>query len=170
MGMTDLAYDPDSTLARLGLTLPTPAKPVAAYIPCKRTGNLLYVSGQLPSRDGQLLATGPVPSAVSLEKAQECARQCVLNALAIARQELGTLKLVREVVRVGVFVCSDPGFADQPKVANGASELLQQIFGERGRHARAAVGNVALPLNAPVEVEVLFEVDEPGRPRPRANT
>lgn len=150
--------DTESRLAELGLQLPTPPKPVAAYIPCRRTGNLLFVSGQIPMWGGNLMAGGPVPSKVSVEKAQECARQCVLNGLAAAKMELGSLEKIKQVVRVGVFVCSDAGFTEQPKVANGASELLVAIFGEAGRHARAAVGSVALPLGAPVEVEFLFEV------------
>jgi enamine deaminase RidA (YjgF/YER057c/UK114 family) len=148
----------DDTLKRLGITLPTPAKPVAAYVPCVRAAGLLFVSGQIPLRDGAMLARGPVPSAVTIEQALECARQCTLNGLAAARAELGTLDAIRRVVRVGVWVCSDAGFTDQPKVANGASELLVAIFGEPGRHARAAVGSIALPLGAPVEVEFLFEI------------
>lgn len=150
--------DTESRLTELGLTLPTPPKPVAAYIPCRKAGNLLFVSGQIPLWGGELMARGAVPAQVSIERAQECARQCVLNGLAAAKAELGTLEKVKQVVRVGVFVCSEPGFTDQPKVANGASELLVSIFGEAGRHARAAVGSVALPLGAPVEVEFVFEV------------
>jgi enamine deaminase RidA (YjgF/YER057c/UK114 family) len=148
----------DARLAELGLKLPEAPKPVAAYIPSRRVGNLLFVSGQIPMRDGQLIARGSVPGQVSLERAQECARQCVLNGLAVVRAAAGTLDAVRQVVRVGVFVCSEAGFADQPKVANGASELLVSVFGEAGRHARAAVGSIALPLGAPVEVEFLFEL------------
>ncbi len=157
--MSTQSFDPEAALARLGITLPAPTKPVAAYIPCRRSGDLLYVSGQLPSKDGQLMAKGSVPGQVSLEAAQACARQCVVNALAIVKGELGSLSRVRQVVRVGVFVCSEAGFTDQPKVANGASELLVEVFGEKGRHARAAVGNIALPLGAAVEVEVLVEVE-----------
>jgi len=149
------------TLRSLGLSLPTPPKPVASYIPSVRTGMLVFVSGQLPLKDGALLATGPVPSAVGLDQAKAAARQCVLNALAVLAAELdGNLDRVRRVVRVGVFVCSDAGFTDQPKVANGASDLLQEIFGERGRHARAAVGSIALPLGASVEVELCAEVSD----------
>lgn len=151
--------DPEARLTELGLKLPSPSKPVAAYIPCRRAGSLLFVSGQVPFRDGQLIAKGVVPGQVSIETAQECGRQCVLNGLAAAKAELGTLSSIRQVVRVGVFVCSEAGFFDQPKVANGASELLVQVFGDAGRHARAAVGSIALPLGAPVEVEFLFEVE-----------
>lgn len=146
-------------LRSLGITLATPAKPVAAYVPTVRTGSLLYVSGQVPFRDGALLATGTVPGAVSLERAQECARQCAINALSAAAAELGTIDRIRRVVRLGVWVASEPGFTAQPSVANGASELMLAVFGEQGRHARAAVGSIALPLGAPVEVEALFEVE-----------
>lgn len=152
-------HDPDAALAALGLTLPEPAKPVAAYIPTRRSGNLLYVSGQIPMRSGTLIATGAVPCVVSMETARECAVQCVLNGLAAAKAAVGSLAKIRQVVRVGVFVCSDAGFTQQPQVANAASELLVKVLGERGQHARAAVGSVALPLGAPVEIEFLFEVE-----------
>ncbi len=146
-------------LAQLGLAIPAPPKPVASYIPSVRTGNLLFISGQLPFRDGVLLATGKVPSAVAIERAQECSRQCVLNALAVASAECnGDLSKIVRIVRLGVFVACEDGFADQPKIANGASDLLQQIFGEAGRHARAAVGTNALPLNSCVEIEMLVEL------------
>jgi enamine deaminase RidA (YjgF/YER057c/UK114 family) len=132
---------------------------VAAYVPAVKAGNLVFVSGQVPMREGTLAATGPVPSAVSPAQAAEAARQCVLNALAVLSDVLGgDLDRVRRIVRVGVFVASDPGFDGQPQVANGASELLQQIFGDAGRHARAAVGSVALPLGATVELELVAEV------------
>ncbi len=157
--MPSPAIDPEARLAELGITLPTPYRPVAAYIPCRRAGNLLFIAGQVPLKDGQMIAKGAVPSEVSLEQALECARQCVLNGLAVAKAELGSLNKIKQVVRVGAFVCSDRGFYDQPKVANGASELLVAIFGEAGKHARAAVGSVALPLGAPVEVEFLVEVE-----------
>jgi enamine deaminase RidA (YjgF/YER057c/UK114 family) len=152
------AASPDARLAELGLQLPEPPKPVAAYIPVRRTGNLLFVSGQIPMADGKLLHQGRVPAEVSIEQAKACARQCVLNALAIVKGHTGSLDTVKQVVRVGVFVCCEPGFHAQPQVANGASELLQQVFGERGQHARAAVGSIDLPLGAPVEVEFIFEV------------
>ena len=140
------------SLDRLGLQLPPTPKPVASYIPAKKAGNLIYVSGQLPMREGKLMATGPVPSKVSLEDAQEAARQCVLNGVAAAM----SVGEVRGVVRVGVFVQSDDGFSEQPKVGNGASDLLLELFGDNGRHARAAVGTNALPLGASVEVEFIF--------------
>lgn len=146
-------------LAELGLELPSAPNPVAAYLPSVRTGDLLVISGQIPFDGGELLATGPVPSATSPESAAEAARQCILNGLAVAAAALdGDLDRVVRVVRVGAFVMSDPGFHGQPAVANGASELLVAIFGEPGRHARAAVGSVALPLGASVEVEMMLEV------------
>ena len=154
--------EPVDLKARLqaqGLTLPPAPKPIAVYIPAVRTGNYIFVSGQLPLKDGKLLATGPVPSKTSLEDAKTAARQCALNCLAIIDEQLGGdwSKFVR-VVRVGGFVNSDDSFTDQPKVANGASELLGQLFGEAGKHARAAVGVNTLPLGASVEVEMLVEV------------
>lgn len=153
----------EARLRGLGLTLPAPAKPVAAYVPTRRVTaggggpNLLYISGQIPLLEGRLIATGTVPAAVTLEQAQACARQCILNGLAAAKADLGSLDAIKQIVRIGVWVASDPGFTDQPKVANGASELLEQLFGEAGRHTRAAVGAIALPLGAPVEVEMLVE-------------
>jgi enamine deaminase RidA (YjgF/YER057c/UK114 family) len=133
-------------------------KPVAAYVPFSRVGNLVFVSGQLPMRDGNL-AKGVVPTQVSIEEGAAAARQAALNGLAVLADAAGGLDRIKRIVRVGVFVCSEAGFVDQPKVANGASELLQQVFGEAGRHARAAVGNIALPLGACVEVELLAEVE-----------
>jgi enamine deaminase RidA (YjgF/YER057c/UK114 family) len=146
-------------LKDLGLTLPPSPKAVAAYVPAVRTGDLIIVSGQLPIKDGQLTVTGPVPSSTSLQAAQTATRQCVLNALAAVDPLIDHdwSRLVR-VVRVGVFVASDPTFTEQHLVANGASELLFEIFGEAGRHARAAVGVPCLPLGASVEVEFIFEV------------
>lgn len=150
----------EDKLASLGLKLHSAPAPVAAYVPCVRTGNLVIVSGQLPLTAGQLIATGPVPSQVSVEQAREAAAQCVLNGLSILKAELGgDLSKLRRVLRVGVFVQSDDGFRDQPVVANGASELLEKLLGDAGKHARAAVGVNALPLNASVEVEFLFEVE-----------
>lgn len=149
---------PEQMLESLGLSLPEPAKPVAAYIPVRRTGNLLFVSGQIPMRDGALIAKGRVPSEVSMEMAQKCAVQCALNGLAAVRAAAGGLENVAQVVRLGVFVACDADFTQQPQVANAASELLVKVFGEAGRHARAAVGAPSLPLGAPVEIEFLVEV------------
>ncbi len=153
--------DVSERLADLGLTLPKAPKPVAAYVPSVRAGDLIFVSGQIPMADGRLQATGPVPSAVSIEAAQQAARVCCLNALAVLADALeGDLGRLERIVRLGVFVQSDPGFTDQPKVANGASELLVELFGDTGRHARAAVGSVALPLGATVEVEMIARCRE----------
>lgn len=150
--------DLESRLHDLGLTLPTAPKPVASYIPAVRTGSMVFVSGQVPLKDGAMLASGTVPGSVSIEQAQECARQCVLNGLAALKAEIGDLGKLRRVVRVGVFVACEHGFTDHPKVANGASDLLVKLLGDAGKHARAAVGSPSLPLGAPVEVEFLFEV------------
>lgn len=148
----------DRRLADLGLTWPVPPKPVGAYLPAVRSGNWLVVSGQLPFRNGELLATGRVPSGLTLEQAQAAAAQCALNALGIVRAELnGDWSRLVRVVRLGVFVASDDTFTEQAKVANGASELVAKLLGEAGRHARAAVGVNALPLGASVEVELLVE-------------
>lgn len=150
-----------SRLKQLGLDLPTPSKPVANYIPTVRVASgseLVFISGQVPLKEGKLLASGRVPSAVSIETAQACAKQCVLNALAALHGEIGSLERVKRVVRIGVFVACDDSFTEHPKVGNGASDLLVEIFGERGKHARAAVGVPCLPLGAPVEVEFLFEI------------
>ncbi len=151
--------NPEENLAKLGLALPAPGKPVAAYVPTVRTGSLVYVAGQLPFVEGKLPKTGRLGENVSIEEGQMFARQCVLNGLAVLKAEIGDLRKVKRVVRVGAFVACADTFADQPKVANGGSELLQQVFGEKGRHARAAVGTNALPLGAPVEIEFLFEVE-----------
>jgi len=153
-------FDPEARLLELGLTLPESAKPVAAYIPFRRTGNLLFIAGQIPMKSGTMIAKGSIPSVVSMEMANECARQCVLNGLANVKAAVGSLRNIRQAVRLGVFVASDAGFFDQPKVANAASELLVSILGERGQHARAAVGTNCLPLGAPIEIEFLFEVQD----------
>ncbi len=155
---TPSSSSPEAALSRLGIALPEAPRPVAAYVPTKRVGNLLYVSGQLPNKDGKAMALGCVPSQVSEEQAAACARQCIINALACVKAAVGSLDKVAQVVRVGVWVASDAGYTGQPKVANGASELLVEVFGEAGKHARAAVGSVALPLGVPVEVELLVEV------------
>jgi len=151
-------------LRELNLTLPKPPKPVASYIPARTVGadsglKLVFISGQVPLKDGALIAAGSVPGSVSMEQAQECARQCVLNGLAALESEIGDLAKLRRVIRVGVFVACEHGFVDHPKVANGASDLLVAILGDAGKHARAAVGSPSLPLGAPVEVEFLFEVE-----------
>lgn len=150
----------DARLQELGLSLPTPPNPVAAYVPAVLHQGLLYISGQLPMVDGQLSCTGHVGQDVSLEAAQAAARVCTLNALAIAKDVLGDLDRIARIVKVGGFVSSAADFTDQPKVINGCSELLGEIFGEAGRHARAAVGVNALPLGAAVEIEFVIAVAE----------
>lgn len=149
---------PEERLAELGLAVPEVAKPVASYIPAVRSGIHVFTSGQLPMREGQLIATGKVGGEVSPEEAVECARQCALNALAAVRAEVGELSAVKRVVKVVAFVASTPDFTGQPGVANGASELFGEVFGDAGRHARSAVGVPVLPLDAPVEVELVVEV------------
>ena len=149
---------PEDRLAEIGISLPPAVPPVAAYIPVRMAGNLAFVAGQIPMREGKLMASGSVPEKVSVEDAAACARQCAINALAALKAELGELSRVKQVVRVGVFVACGAGFTDHPQVANGASELLQQVFGESGKHARAAVGAPSLPRGAPVEVELVCEI------------
>ncbi len=149
---------PEERLQELGLSVPEVAKPVAAYIPALRSGSHVYTSGQLPMRDGSLMLTGKVGGEVTEEEAVECARQCALNALAAVRAEVGELSAVKRIVKVVVFVASTPDFTAQPKVANGVSELLGEVFGDAGRHARSAVGVAVLPLDAPVEVELVVEI------------
>jgi enamine deaminase RidA (YjgF/YER057c/UK114 family) len=149
----------DETLARLGITLPPAPKPVASYVPYVKSGNLVFISGQLPSKEGKVLFTGAVPTTQSIEQGVEAARLCAINAIAVIKDACGgDLDKVVRIVRLGVFVQSADGFDAQPKVANGASDLMLAVFGEAGRHARAAVGTNALPLNAAVEVELLAEV------------
>ena len=148
----------EAKLAELGLSVPEVAKPVAAYIPAVRSGSHIFTSGQLPMRSGQLIATGKVGGEVTPEVAVECAQQCALNALAAVKAELGSLDDVRRVVKVVCFVASTPDFTGQPQITNGVSELLGKVFGEAGIHARSAVGVPVLPLDAPVEVELIVEV------------
>jgi len=152
------AATPEARIAELGLELPSESAPLAAYVPAVRTGNLVFTAGQLPRRDGELLATGKVGGEVTPEAATDAAALCALNALAAVKAEVGDLSAVRRVVKVVVFVASTPDFTGQPAVANGASELLGTVFGDAGVHARSAVGVAALPLDAPVEVELVVEV------------
>lgn len=149
---------PEERLDELGLRVPEVAKPVAAYVPAVRSGNHIYTSGQLPLRDGELLTTGKVGGEVSAEEAVQCAEQCALNAIAAVRSVIGDLSRVVRVVKVVAFVASTPDFTGQPAVANGASELVGKAFGDAGQHARSAVGVAVLPMDAPVEVEMLVEV------------
>ena len=158
MTATQPAPDPEQRLIALGLELPPAPAPLAAYVPARRAGNLVFVSGQIPMKDGSLIAQGVVPTDVDPETAVRCAVHGTLNGLAALKAEIGMLSRLRRVVRLGCFVASAAGYHEQPKIANGASELLIEVFGEAGRHARAAVGSVDLPLGAPVEIEFVFEV------------
>jgi len=148
----------EERLSALGHTVPDVAPPVAVYVPAVQTGNLVYTSGQLPLVSGVLMGTGKVGAEVSPEQAAQMATQCALNAIAAIRALVGDLDRVVRVVKVVRFVASDPGFSGQPGVVNGASELLGAAFGEAGVHARSAVGVAVLPLDAPVEVEVIVEI------------
>jgi enamine deaminase RidA (YjgF/YER057c/UK114 family) len=149
---------PSQRLAELGLELPAVATPVAAYIPAVRHGTLVYTSGQLPLSGGELHATGKVGTEVPPEVAKECARIAALNAVAAVAAEAGGIDVIDRIVKVTVFVASAPDFTGQPQVANGASELLGEIFADAGRHARSAVGLSVLPLDAPIEIELIAAV------------
>lgn len=149
----------DKKLAELGISLPTPAAPVANYVPFVRTGNLLVVSGQLCfDADGKLVAKGQLGAGVSIDDGAKAARACAVNLIAHLKSALGDLDKVARVVRLGGFINSAPGFGDGPKVMNGASDLMVAVFGDKGRHARTTIGVSALPLDAAVEVEGAFEV------------
>ena len=149
----------EKKLASLGVSLPTPATPIANYVPFVRSGNMLVVSGQLCfGSDGKLVAKGQLGGGVSMDDGQKAARACAVNLLAQLKAALGDLDKVTRVVRLGGFINSAPGFADGPKVMNGASDLMVEVFGERGQHARTAVGVAALPLDSAVEVEAVFQL------------
>jgi enamine deaminase RidA (YjgF/YER057c/UK114 family) len=158
--VTGTVSTPTQRLAALGHTLPEVAVPLAAYVPAVRSGSHVFTAGQLPLSEGSLIHTGKVGGSVSPEQAVECARQCALNALAAIKAEIGSLDDIVRVVKATVFVASTPDFTAQPKVANGASELLGEVFGEAGKHARSAVGVPVLPLDVPVEVELVVEVKQ----------
>jgi enamine deaminase RidA (YjgF/YER057c/UK114 family) len=149
---------PEERVQELGLSIPEVPKPVAAYVPALRSGSYVYTSGQLPMREGSLMLTGKVGAEVSAEQAVDCAQQCGLNAIAAVKSVVGDLSNVVRVVKLVVFVASAPDFTGQPGVANGASELVGNVFGDAGQHARSAVGVAVLPLDAPVEVEMVVEV------------
>lgn len=149
----------EKRLAELGITLPPPPKPVGSYIPAIRTGNLLFLSGMIPFQDGKLAWEGKLGHELTVEQGKQAARVAMINALAVIQQALGSLDRVKRIVRLGGHVASASGFNQQPLVLNGASDLLVEIFGEKGRHARLALGAVELPLNAPVELELIVEVE-----------
>jgi enamine deaminase RidA (YjgF/YER057c/UK114 family) len=155
--MTDIA----SRLSELGIALPEPAAPVAAYVPAVLAGNLLHISGQVSFEDGRLI-TGRLGEDMDVEAGQRAARACGLMLLAQMKKALGSLDRVERIVKLGAFVNSAASFTDQPKVANGASELMQQVFGEAGRHARSAVGVPVLPLGVAVEIDAVVQVSEAG--------
>lgn len=144
-------------ISELAIVLPQVATPAGAYVPAVVSGNLVFTAGQIPLVDGKLAATGKVGKDLTAEQAKEIARICALNAVAAVKSVIGDLDRVKKVVKVVGFVASDPSFSQQPAVVNGASELLEQIFGEKGIHARSAVGVAVLPLDAPVEVELIVE-------------
>src|SRR5687768_1703236 len=151
----------ESQLAALDLVLPVPPKPVVTYIPVVRAGDLLLLTRMIPLRDGTLVMASKLGQDVSIEQGYEAAKICVLNALAVIREQVGTLDRVKQVVRMVGYVSSAAEFVQQPAVINGASDLLVKIFGDAGRHARVAIGAVALPLNAPVEIELIVQVNDP---------
>lgn len=148
----------DAKLKALNIELPMAPKPVANYVPVVRAGDLLFLSGVLPSRDGQLILTGKLGQGITIEQGMEAAKVAALNALAIVRSEVGSLDKVKRIVKMVGHIASAPGFTDQPQVLNGASDLFVQIFGEAGRHARVAVGAAELPRQAPVEIELIVQV------------
>jgi enamine deaminase RidA (YjgF/YER057c/UK114 family) len=147
----------EQKITELGLTLPNVAAPAGSYLPALTSGNLVFTAGQLPIVEGKLVATGKVGSEITLEEATELARKCILNGLAAVKNEIGDLDRIKRIVKIVGFVSSDPSFTQQPQVINGASDLLGEIFGEVGRHARSAVGVAVLPLDAPVEIELIVE-------------
>jgi len=149
----------ESKLDKLGLRLPDAPKPVAAYIPAKQTGNLVFTAGQLPMVSGELISKGLLGQDVEIDEANKAARICTLNALAAIKGLIGDLDRIKQIVRVVGYVASVPTFTQQPAVVNGASELLLEIFGENGKHARSAVGMAVLPLNASVEIELTVEIE-----------
>ncbi|MBI5864609.1 MAG: RidA family protein [Planctomycetes bacterium] len=151
---------PSERLKELGLTLPEAPKPVAAYVPCVKHGDMLILSGQIPVKDGKIQFAGQVGLELRLEAAQDAARLCTMNALAVAADAAGGIDNIARILKVVVYVASHEDFTDQHKVANGASELLVSIFGDAGKHARAAVGVAELPLNSAVEIDITFAVSQ----------
>ncbi len=147
----------EEKLESLGITLPTPPKPAGSYIPVVRTGNLVFVSGQIPIKDGQVQFKGQVPTSISVEDAQKASKLCITNVLAQLKAELGTLDKISKIVRVSGFVNSSPEFYEHPKIINAASDLLFEIFGEKGKHTRIALGVSSLPLNSAVEIDLIAE-------------
>jgi enamine deaminase RidA (YjgF/YER057c/UK114 family) len=153
-----VSIDIDDKLKNLGITIPEAPKLLGSYVPCVQAGNLLFLSGMLPLRGGKLIRTGRVGESVSLVEAQEDARQCVINALSVLKSHLGDLNKIKKCVKLNGYVASASDFTEQPKVLNATSDLLFEIFGDAGRHARAAVGVYVLPLNSPIEIDFIFEI------------
>ena len=149
---------PEEKLKTLGITLPKAPSPLGSYVPVIRTGNLVFLSGILPLVQGKLLRQGRVGEDITIDDAREDAKRVVMNALAVLRSHIGSLNTVKRCIKITGYIASSPDFTEQPKVLNAASDLLHEIFGEAGRHARAAVGVTVLPLNASVEIEFIFEV------------
>jgi len=154
--VSNVSYE--DRLKELGFILPAPPKPMANYVPVVRVGDLLFLSGVLPSRDGRLVLTGKLGENLTVEQGVEAARVAVLNGLSIVRSEAGSLDGVKQIVKMVGYIASAPGFTDQPQVLNGASDLLVSVFGEAGRHARVAVGAAELPRLAPIEIELIVEL------------
>jgi enamine deaminase RidA (YjgF/YER057c/UK114 family) len=150
---------PEDKLKMLGIVLPEAPQPLGSYVPVTRTGNLVFLSGILPLVEGKLLRQGKVGEDITIDDAREDAKRVVMNALAVLRSHIGSLNTVKRSIKITGYIASSPDFTEQPKVLNAASDLLHEIFGEAGRHARAAIGVTVLPLNAPVEIEFIFEVE-----------
>ncbi|MDD3314831.1 MAG: RidA family protein [Syntrophaceticus sp.] len=150
----------EKRLAEIGVALPDVPKPVASYVPVVSSGNLLFLSGQLCTVDGELKYRGKVGKEVSLEDACEAAKAAAINSLAVIKQQIGSLDKVKRIVKVVGYVASEPSFSEQAKVVNGTSDFLVEVFGKKGSHARSAVGVASLPLNVPVEVEMIVEIEE----------
>lgn len=148
----------EEKLKELGIEIPEAPMPLASYIPSTIVGNLVYTAGQVPLINGKLKNAGLVGRDISMTDAQEAAKTCAINCLSVVKKAIGDLNKIKRIVKLTVFVASEDGFVDQPKVANGASDLLVEIFGENGKHVRSAVGVTALPLNAPVEIEMIAEL------------
>ena len=149
---------PEDKLKTLGIDLPGAPSPLGSYIPCVQTGNLIFISGMLPLTNGRLIRTGKVGENVSVDEAREDARTATINALSVLKAHIRSLYKVKRCVKITGYIASDPSFTEQPKVLNAASDLIYEIFGEAGKHARVAVGLNVLPLNSPVEIEFIFEV------------
>jgi enamine deaminase RidA (YjgF/YER057c/UK114 family) len=149
---------PEDKLRALGIELPKAPSPLGSYVPCVQSGSLLFVSGMLPLRGGALTRTGKLGDTITLDEAREDARVAAINALAVVKARIGSLDAIKQCLKITGYIASSPDFTDQPKVLNAASDLIHEIFGEAGRHARAAVGVSVLPLNSPVEIEFIFEV------------